>query len=122
MKLTLTLFFSMLLLDYIYFSIMGKELMSIFSKIQKDDVTINYKSMALCYILMAVSLAYFIKNKRISPFDAFILGILVYGVFELTNYTVFKNWPISVVIYDTLWGGFLFYTCVHIIKSLNIHS
>lgn len=41
--------------------------------------------------------------------EAFLLGLVIYGVYETTTYSVLKNWKISTVITDTLWGGVLFY-------------
>ena len=40
--------------------------------------------------------------------DAFLLGIVIYGVYESTNYAILKNWNIKAVALDTLWGGILF--------------
>ena len=37
-----------------------------------------------------------------------ILGAVIYGVYEGTSYALLKNWKISTVIVDTLWGGVLF--------------
>jgi uncharacterized membrane protein len=40
--------------------------------------------------------------------DAFLLGLVIYGVYETTNWALFSKWsPMSVII-DTLWGGILF--------------
>ena len=40
--------------------------------------------------------------------DAMILGWVIYGVYEGTNYGILKNWKMSTVIIDTLWGSVLF--------------
>lgn len=37
-----------------------------------------------------------------------IFGIIVYGIYEFTNYAGLKDWPWNLVIIDTLWGGVLF--------------
>ena len=51
---------------------------------------------------------YFIVNKRQSILDAFLLGISVYGVYETTNYAIFKDWNPLIGLVDTIWGGILF--------------
>ena len=35
------------------------------------------------------------------------LGLLAYGTFEITNFSMLKGWTIQMVIVDTLWGGIL---------------
>ena len=44
------------------------------------------------------------------PIDAFFLGILIYGVFDLTNKAVFTNYKWPIAVQDMIWGGILFYT------------
>jgi len=44
------------------------------------------------------------------------LGIFVYGVYELTNRAIFKNWEWKTVVLDTLWGGILFTSVAYIYK------
>ena len=51
--------------------------------------------------------------------DAFILGILIYGVFELTNKGIFKNWNWMMVLYDGLWGGILFSITTMLVYKLE---
>lgn len=36
-----------------------------------------------------------------------VIGAILYGFYELTNYATFTNWPLSMVISDTLWGTVL---------------
>jgi uncharacterized membrane protein len=40
--------------------------------------------------------------------SAAFLGLTVYGVYTLTNYTIFPSWSFMLVITDMLWGAFLF--------------
>jgi uncharacterized membrane protein len=62
---------------------------------------------------------YFIIKPRRSVSDAFLLGIIIYGVYETTNLALFKNWSILTVIIDTLWGGILFATTTYIVNLLR---
>lgn len=36
-----------------------------------------------------------------------ILGALAYGTYELTSYTILKDWHLSMVLVDTTWGAVL---------------
>lgn len=40
-------------------------------------------------------------------FNGAIWGLCVYGVYELTNYSILNNWSFKIVIIDTLWGTVL---------------
>jgi uncharacterized membrane protein len=51
--------------------------------------------------------------------DAFILGIVIYGVYETTNYAIFDKWNIQALTLDTLWGGILFAITTKIVYLFN---
>jgi len=36
-----------------------------------------------------------------------LFGFIVYAVYDLTNYAVIKNWPLTVTIVDIVWGTFV---------------
>lgn len=62
----------------------------------------------LCYLALIFGLNYFIISKNRSPLDAFLLGLVIYAVYDSTNYTIFKQWSPMLAVTDTLWGGILF--------------
>ena len=62
----------------------------------------------ICYLFLFIILYYFIISKNKSLREAFLLGFLVYGVYELTTKALLKNWRWSTVFVDTTWGGVLF--------------
>lgn len=39
-----------------------------------------------------------------------LFGLVLYGVFNATNFAIFSNYSPTVAILDTLWGTFLFFT------------
>jgi uncharacterized membrane protein len=60
---------------------------------------------------------YFIIRPRLSVFDAFLLGIFVYGVYGFTTLSIIKKWNLQTVIIDTLWGGLLYATLTYVIQN-----
>jgi len=74
----------------------------------------------LCYIFLVIGLNYFILEKKKSIWDAFLLGLVIYGVYETTNYAIFDKWQTMMVVIDTLWGGILFALTTGIIKKFFI--
>ena len=39
-------------------------------------------------------------------------------IFDLTNYTIFKNYEMKVVVIDSLWGGTLYALTTYIVSKL----
>ncbi len=106
-------------IDSIYLSIITNFFTNQIQNVQSSQLKINYLGAALCYIFLIVGLNYFIIKPNKSVNEAFLLGIVIYGVFETTNYALFKNWSIITVIIDTLWGGILFGLTTYIINLLR---
>jgi uncharacterized membrane protein len=100
----------MLVLDFTYLYLFKDFMLSILKNIQKADVKVNIMSALACYIILVSGLYYFIIRKKAPIKDAFLLGVLINGVYETTNYAFFKNWSPLLVILDTLWGGILLST------------
>jgi uncharacterized membrane protein len=106
-------------LDFFYINLTKNYFANQISKIQGSQMNVNFLGAALCYIILIFGLNYFIIEPKKSVYDAFFLGILIYGVYETTNYSLFKNWSILTVLIDTLWGGVLFATTTFIIQQLR---
>jgi len=100
----------LLSLDLTYLFIFKDFMLSILYKVQKTELKVNIKSALACYLLLVSGLYYFIIKKRAPPKDAFLLGVLINGVYETTNYAFFKEWSPLLVVMDTLWGGILLST------------
>tara|TARA_B110000027_G_C16016188_1_gene254232 strand:+ start:333 stop:707 length:375 start_codon:yes stop_codon:yes gene_type:complete len=96
------------LLDYIYLSSISNFFKKTIYTIQKSQLKFRLIPTIFCYLLLILSIQYFIISKKGNILDAFILGVCIYGVFELTNYATISKWPFNLVLMDTLWGGILF--------------
>ncbi len=99
----------LLSLDAVYLSTTKNFYGNLVGKIQKSKMQTNMFAVVACYIVLLFGFYSLIIHKRRTPLEAAILGFTIYGVFELTNYAIFKNWSIFAVILDTLWGTLLFY-------------
>ena len=98
----------MLFLDFIYLSAFSNFFNNLVRSIQGRAINFKITGAIMCYILLIVGLNYFIIDKKKSIADAFLLGIVIYGVYESTNYAILDKWNIKAVALDTLWGGILF--------------
>lgn len=88
--------------------------------VQKGPIQLRIDSTILCYISLIFGLWYFILREKKSWFQAFLLGIVIYSVYETTNYATLKAWKPLTVAMDTLWGGILFALVTKIVQLLNI--
>ena len=65
----------------------------------------------LVWFMIALGSYLFIHRhyKTISDVILFgaIFGFILYGVYELTNYAIFKSWTLKLVLIDLIWGVIL---------------
>jgi len=109
----------MISLDFVYLSVMKSYFMNQVKNVQGSALKLNYFGAAICYVFLVAGLNYFIIKPRKSVSDAFLLGLVIYGVYETTNYALFSNWSIVSVIIDTLWGGLLFASTAYIVEKMR---
>ena len=111
--------FIMLLLDGLYLSLIKDQFSHMIIGVQKVVMTIKYLPAAVVYALMVFGLYYFIISKNKSVLDAFLLGVLVYGVYDMTNYATIKKWSLKIALMDMLWGGVLFGLTTYLVYRLR---
>lgn len=66
---------------------------------------------ALIYPLIVAGLTFFVIEPYFTSVDPFrgavvgaFFGLIVYGAYDLTNYSAIKNWPLGITIIDIVWG------------------
>lgn len=98
----------MLILDFIFIRANKKIFEDQVISVQRTALQMKPLGAIACYIFLLIGLYYFIIRRRRSIGEAFLLGLIIYGVYETTTYTLLKNWNIRTVLIDSLWGGVLF--------------
>ncbi|MBA2648154.1 MAG: DUF2177 family protein [Legionella sp.] len=63
----------------------------------------------IVYICITVGILFFVLPKaQGNYFLAFsggiILGMVTYGIYDFTNYSILKNWPLKITFIDFFWG------------------
>jgi uncharacterized membrane protein len=107
-------------IDSLYLTLIKDYFSNQIKIIQKTPFTMNFSATLLSYVFLVFGLNYFIIKPKRSVLDAFLLGLIIYGVFEATNKALFSKWSWLTVILDTLWGGILFALTTYIVKLLII--
>jgi len=105
--------------DFVYLNVIKDYFLNQIKQVQGSEPKVNFLGVALCYIFLIAGINYFIIKPHKSVNDAFLLGIVIYGVYETTNYALLKYWSIFTVIIDTLWGGLLFAFTTYIVNMLR---
>ena len=106
-------------IDFIYLNVIKNYFYKQVKSVQGSPLKINILGAAICYIFLIIGLNYFIIKPKKSVSDAFLLGLVIYGVYETTNYALLSKWSILTVIMDTLWGGVLFAITTYLVNLLR---
>jgi uncharacterized membrane protein len=98
----------LLALDFMYISVTRSMFEIQIADVQRVALQVRPLGAVLCYLLLVIGLYYFIIREHRPVFDAFLLGLVIYGVYETTSYALLKKWKWNIVLIDTLWGAILF--------------
>ena len=109
-----------LLLDTLYFSsVAGTLFQRVIRQVQKEPLQFNLTGAVFAYLFLFAALNYFILQSPAASLQAaFVLGVVIYGVYEMTNYALFKHWSPAAVVIDTLWGGIVFALTTYLTRRL----
>jgi uncharacterized membrane protein len=79
---------------------------------------VNWKAAIVFYLLYIGGILFFavlpsLKEQQwqTALLNGAILGMLCYATYDLTNMATIKNWPLSIVIVDIIWGTVLTGSC-----------
>lgn len=89
------------------------------SSVQKSPMKLDMTATVLAYVFIVFGINYFIIHKRASVSDAFLLGLVIYGIYEFTNKALFSKWTYTTVAIDTIWGGILFSVVTYLTYMLE---
>lgn len=103
--------------DALYLGVLrGNEMKKYFEQINGEiGIIANsrqfYLSALGVWLLLAFGVEYFVLPNSTSKKDAFIngalMGLLVYGVYDLTNLATILKWTPTFALQDVIWGTFL---------------
>jgi len=110
-----------ILLDSGYLYLMSNYFNRQIKSIQGSPIKLNITASILCYISLIFGLYYFIIRDRRGVFDAFLLGLVIYSVYDLTTLALLKNWFVKTAVIDSLWGGILFAMTTGLVYRLHLN-
>jgi len=105
---------TVLLLDGIMISILHSRWNDTITNIQGESLTIRNKIFPIVvYILIVLGIRLFVYpyfvlgDIQTGIIMGLVWGIITYGIFDFTNLSLFKNYPLGLALFDTIWGGIL---------------
>jgi uncharacterized membrane protein len=107
----------LLLIDSVYLYATKSIFGELVAKIQRTAIQMRLTGAVVVYFLLSVGLYYFIVKPGRTILEAGLLGLVIYGTFDFTNYAIFKNYDIMVALMDMMWGSILFMATTYIIQK-----
>ena len=107
-----------LMLDMIYITSIKEVFNNLIKGVQGSSIKLDLTATFLDYILIIFSIYYFIIQKKASIKDAMILGLCIYGIYELTNMAVLKLWKWEIVVLDSIWGSLLYGMSTYLYRAI----
>ncbi len=112
-------FGSFIFLDLLWFTFAVKnfnlERLAEVGRIKDGQFDVLYIPAVAAYFLMALAVSVFLR-PTFKPHDQMgkiflksaLLGIIIYGIYDLTNLALLKNYPTTFAMVDMMWGTFAF--------------
>ncbi len=100
------------LIDLFWIATGGIYARSIAERIQGSSLEFRYLPAVLTYLLLAYML---LETKSYK--QAFMYGVCIFGVYDFTTMTLFKDYDWKFAVADTLWGGVLFSFARYLLKA-----
>jgi uncharacterized membrane protein len=95
-------------LTFLAFSGFGNSYLGTVGTIQKEKADIRFAPALAVYALISLGHTVFVNPLVKTDYDAVVygglFGLVTYGVYDLTMYSLFTNYPISTMSLDILWG------------------
>ena len=80
----------------------------------------NWPAAFVVYALLGIGVATFVIPRAATVTAAAtngaLLGLVVYGVYDFTNYSTLRQWPFVVTLADVAWGTLATATCAAVVR------
>ena len=79
------------------------------ARMSGGNLTPIWPAAALVYPLLAAGVTFFVLARARTPLEALaygaLLGVVIYGVYDFTNYSTLRDWPLALALVDVAWGA-----------------
>ena len=78
-------------------------------RLANGGIAPNWPAALVVYVLLGTGIALFVvpRASTVSSAAAFgaLIGLVVYGVYDFTNYATLRQWPFALTLVDVAWGA-----------------
>src|SRR3954470_7116537 len=78
-------------------------------RLANGGIAPNWPAAIVVYLLLGTGIAVFVipRAETVASAAAFgaLLGLVVYGVYDFTNYSTLRQWPFVLTLTDAAWGA-----------------
>jgi uncharacterized membrane protein len=113
-----TILIVMLAIDSVYLYLTKSIFGQLVARIQRTAIEFKVVGAAVVYLLLAIGLYVFIVEPGKPLWQAALLGLVIYGVYDFTNYAIFKKYDLSVALMDMVWGSVLLAATTYVVRKL----
>ena len=83
----------------------------------------NWPAAFVVYVLLGTGIALFVLPRAATvsqaAFSGAMLGLVVYGVYDFTNYSTLRQWPFVLTLVDMAWGAVATGACAAIVRAIT---
>lgn len=123
-------FFSIILLDILWLYFTDDIYVAAYEPLKAEfnsTLTPNLVIASLTmYLLGSLAITFFVlphidrhTDYTISFFWGGFLGLIIVGVYNLTNYVIFAEWPLRIAVMDICWGFLVFGLSTIIVRAVG---
>jgi len=78
------------------------------ARVSNGTLSPNWPAAFVVYVLLGAGIAAFAVPRATQASSAAaagaLLGLVIYGVYDFTNYSTLRDWPLILAVVDTAWG------------------
>src|SRR6476646_8978634 len=89
-------------------------------RLANGGIAPNWPAALIVYVLLGAGIAVFVipRAPTLASAAAFggLLGLVVYGVYDFTNFSTLRQWPFALTLADTAWGALASATAASVVR------
>ena len=119
----LVAFITVIVMDAVWLSLNYNYHSKLITTVQHSPIAVRLIPAIAVYILIPLAVTYFAVNEAKSVKNAgmkgALLGLSMYGLYDLTNLATLKGWTYEMALKDTAWGTLVCATSAAVAYKFN---
>ena len=116
-----------MVLDFVWLGLLMKNFyrnqLAPIARLADGGIAPNWPAAFVVYVLLGAGIALFVipRASTVSSASAFgaLFGLVVYGVYDFTNYATLRQWPFVLTLADVAWGAVASAAAAMVVWTVN---